>query len=44
LLVECIDTLYQLRRQSAQLFRGKVIEIGERSYGADFARPGNSRR
>lgn len=28
LLVECLDTLYQLRRQSAQLFRGKVIEIG----------------
>jgi len=33
-----------LGRQRAQLFRGKVIEIGERSHGADFARPDNSRR
>ena len=25
LLVECLDTLYQLRRQSAQLFRGQLV-------------------
>jgi hypothetical protein len=28
LVVECLDTLHQLRRQGAQLFRGQVIEIG----------------
>ena len=44
LMVERLDALYQLRRQSAQLFRGKVVEIGERSHGADFARASSSRR
>ncbi|MNG17712.1 hypothetical protein D3C84_1017210 [compost metagenome] len=44
LMVERLDTLHQLRRQGAQLFRGQVIEIGKRSHGADFARPGNLRR
>ena len=33
LLVECLDTLHQLRRHSAQLFRRQVIEIGEQSDG-----------
>ena len=28
LVVECLDTLHQLRRQGAQLIRGQVIEIG----------------
>lgn len=28
LLVECRDTLHQLPRQGAQLFRGQMIEIG----------------
>nr|WP_280640142.1 hypothetical protein [Pseudomonas viridiflava] len=28
LVVERFDTLHQLRRQGAQLFRGQVIEIG----------------
>ncbi|BBN61568.1 hypothetical protein PSYAR_15532 [Pseudomonas syringae pv. aceris str. M302273] len=44
LMVERLDTLYQLRRQSAQLFRGKMVEIGERSHGADFATASSSRR
>jgi hypothetical protein len=33
LLVECLDTLYQPRRQSAQLFGGKVIEMGSEVMG-----------
>jgi len=43
LMVECLDTLHQLRGQRAQLFRGQMVEIGE-SHGADFARTGSSRR
>jgi len=44
LVLERLDTLYQLRRQGAQLFRGQVREIGKRSHDADFARAGNLRR
>ncbi|MNF54200.1 hypothetical protein D3C84_356240 [compost metagenome] len=44
LVVEALDVLHQLRRQGAQLFRGQVVEIGERSHGADLARAGNLRR
>ncbi|KPY89454.1 hypothetical protein ALO94_201299 [Pseudomonas syringae pv. spinaceae] len=44
LVVERFDALHQLRRQGAQLFRGQVIEIWERSHGADFARADNLRR
>jgi hypothetical protein len=42
-MVESLDTLHQLRRQRAQLFRIQVVEIGE-NHGADFARADNSRR
>lgn len=43
-LIETFHTLHQLRCQSAQLFRGKVVEIGGRSHDADFARAGSLQR
>lgn len=44
LVVKRLDTLHQLRRQGAQLFRGQVVAVGSRSHGVDFAKAGNSRR
>ena len=43
-LIETLDTLHQLRRQSAQLFRGQLVEIRQRSHAVDFAGAGQSRR
>jgi len=44
LMVERLDTLHQLRRQRAQLFRRQMVEGVKRNHAADFARAGNSRR
>jgi hypothetical protein len=42
-MVECLNTLHQLRRQRVQLFRAQVAEIGQ-SHGADFASAGSTWR
>ncbi|VVN80160.1 hypothetical protein [Pseudomonas fluorescens] len=36
-LIQVLDTLHQLRRQGAQLFRIQFVERGGRSHAADFA-------